>query len=222
MNNPTLSRNLAGIGIIALGVFAGLGSLNIIDSGVIWSKWWPLLLIVVGGLIWINDRRNWVWPIFFILFGVLGLIKTLGYNSDFHLLSLFWPGILVAIGLSLLIKQRGVPSVDGKAQENIFAMLGGSESRNTSKDYRGGTITAILGGAELDIREAHIKQDVVLNISVFMGGVDIKVPKGLVVVNRMSAILGGVDNKADTLSDKGAPILTLTGTVALGGVEIKY
>lgn len=222
MNNPNLSRTLAGIGIIGLGVFAGLGSLGIINAIAIWERWWPLILIFIGLLSWINDRRNWIWPAFFVIFGVIGLIKTLGYDDNFNPFVLFWPGVLVAFGLTLLFKQRGVPHTDGSAQENIFTMFGGSESRNTSKDYRGGNITAILGGVELDLRQAEIKKDIVLNISVLMGGVDIKVPRGLVVANRMNAVLGGVENNADTVSETHAPTLTLTGTVSLGGVEVKY
>jgi hypothetical protein len=55
-----------------------------------------------------------------------------------------------------------------------------------------------------------------------MGGVDIVVPHGVRVINNTSGILGGADlHGTDQLTDPNAPVVRLTGTCMLGGVDVK-
>ena len=221
MNNATLSRTLAGIGIIGFGVLAALGSMNLINFSSLWEQWWPLLLIAAGGLMWLANPRSWGWPLLFVIFGGTSLVRTLGYNTEFNPFSLFWPAVLIVLGASLLRdKQASAKSVD--RDEDVFAMLGGASSRNTSKDYRGGKITAIMGGVDLDLRDAVVKKQAVLNVTAFWGGVEVKVPNTWVVKNKMNTALGGVEIKANNVTKKDAPVLVLTGDVIMGGVEVKF
>lgn len=221
MNNSSLSRTLAGIGIIGLGVVATLGSMNIIDAASLWNTWWPAVLIIAGGLMLLAAPRNWGWPALFIVFGAAALVRTLGLNSEFNPFSLFWPAVLIVLGISLL-RPKAASVKSSAGDEDIMAMLGGASSRNTSKDYRGGRLTAIMGGVDLDLRDAVIKKQAVVSVTAFWGGVEIKVPNTWVVKNKANAILGGVEVKANNVSKAGAPVLIVTGDVIMGGVEVKY
>ena len=81
---------------------------------------------------------------------------------------------------------------------------------------------AIMGGTELDFREAQLGPGVT-NVQVFtiMGGVDIIVPPGLNVESHGIGIMGGFDHRTDIApGDPNAPTLRITGVACMGGVDI--
>jgi predicted membrane protein len=92
---------------------------------------------------------------------------------------------------------------------------------NSSDDFKGGQAMAVMGGCEIDLRRATIAQDeAVLDILAFWGGVGVRVPEEWQVVNRVNAFLGGIENKTQPI--RGAKQrLVLTGTVIMGGAEVK-
>ncbi|MNI80242.1 hypothetical protein D3C73_1367580 [compost metagenome] len=106
--------------------------------------------------------------------------------------------------------------------DNASAVLGGVDTKNESDDYQGGKTTAILGGVVLDLRHATIKSEAVLDVFVLCGGVELKVPEHWIIRSEIMPILGGVENKTNVTDKPKAPILTIVGTVALGGIEIKH
>lgn len=95
--------------LIAAGIFLLLNTLNVI-RGSAWDvvfRFWPILFIV-GGLDNIYKQEGFVSPIFWIGIGTLLLLSNLGYvvfGSWMELLR-FWPLILIAIGLDLIIGQH--------------------------------------------------------------------------------------------------------------------
>lgn len=220
MNNPSLARTLAGVGVVGVGVLALLGSLQVINSTDIWSTWWPLGLVAIGILMYVSDRSNVWWAGIFTVAGVGLLLNNLDV-IEFNVFSLFWPAVIIGVGISLLRQGRREPTLNN-GDDNYFVLMSGSESRNASKDYKGGKATAIMGGVNIDLRNAVIKKKATLEIFALMGGVEIRVPRGWVVKSQAIAFLGGVENKADDLTKADAPVLTIVGNVVMGGVEIKY
>jgi len=107
---------------------------------------------------------------------------------------------------------------------DVFTVLGGGNFSTRSKRLADGNIIAILGGAEVDIREADsLKNTLEIDIIALMGGVEIKVPPHFNVTVKLLPLLGGVTNKTTCLADKmGVPPkhLVLTGMALMGGVEI--
>jgi predicted membrane protein len=100
------------------------------------------------------------------------------------------------------------------------AFLSGIDRRISSSDFRRGEASAILGGIDLDLREATMQgNEATLDISAIMGGVDIRIPRDWTVINHITPILGGVDD--NTLSTGSNKRLILEGTVIMGGFDIK-
>lgn len=220
MNNPSLARTLAGVGVVGVGVLALLDSLQVINFSNIWSDWWPAALIAIGVIMYVSDKANIWWAGIFVVAGLGILLNNLDV-IEFNVFSLFWPAVIIAIGVSLLRQgSRKAPVTTG--DDNYFALMSGAESRNTSKDYTGGKATAIMGGVNIDLRNAVIKKSATLEVFALMGGVEVRVPRGWVVRSQAIAFLGGVENKADDSTKSGAPVLTIVGNVVMGGVEIKY
>ncbi len=219
----TIIRILTGLIIIAIGVGALLGALNIFPFWDTFKEWWPLLVILGGVFVWLGDwRRNYIWGIVLIIVGVLLQLKELG-QLDFNFFSLIVPILVIAAGLSILLhtKNRTAIKSGTKDADDISVIFSGSETKNVSKNYQGGKITAIFGGAVLDLRDAKLTKDATLDVFLLCGGLELKVPRDWKVVSKVAPIAGGVENKSEGSENQTGPVLTLTGSATLGGVEIK-
>jgi hypothetical protein len=85
-------------------------------------------------------------------------------------------------------------------------------------------IVTVLGGVDLDFREAILPgQEVNLKVTCVLGGVDIIVPPEMRVIDSGSAILGGRDisGESEESAQPDAPVLRISGTCVLGGIEVK-
>jgi predicted membrane protein len=219
--NRQLSRSIVGIAIIGMGVLALLNALNITSFNYLFDTWWPLLVVLAGVLILTNHPRQFLWPMVIILFGVLLQLRELSIIT-FNVWSLVWPAIIITFGASILINRSAShKNVRKKDLDDTSALLGGNSIKNESKDYKGGSASAIMGGVEIDLREAVIKDEATLNVFAFWGGITLKVPEGWKVTSKITPVAGGVDIKTKP-ADKGAPILYLVGDVVMGGVEVKH
>ena len=219
----TSLRIVTGLTIVAVGIGALLGALNLIPFWSIFALWWPALVIIGGLLVLAGDfRKNYIWGLAMLLIGSFLLLKSHDI-VDFNIFSLIAPIIIIAIGLSVLVntQNRAKIPTGTKDVDDIVAVLSGSESRNASKNYKGGKITTVFGGVSLDLRDATIKEDAHLDIFTLCAGAEIRVPRDWKVIVKATAIAGGVENKAEGSEDHKGPVLVITGTVALGGVEIK-
>lgn len=219
--NAYISRLIIGIAVLAVGAALLLDALNIVNTSSLLSNWWPSLIILGGVAMLVSDTRNYLWALLVIIVGAATQLRVLGY-VDVNPWQVFWPLALIMIGLSIIFRR---PTLSRRASETdsdgIVAILGGSDQKNMSDDFSGSKITAILGGTKLDLRKATIKKSATINLFALMGGVELVVPRGVIVKNRTNAILGGIENKTDQDITKDSPTLTITGDVILGGVEIK-
>lgn len=199
----------------------------------VYSLWrfWPLLVVLAGVLNFVS--RNRPWGVFLMAVGILLQLNELGI-THFGWRD-FWPMLLIALGLVVLwgsFGWRKSPPVsastggDPRTTLNEAVVFGGLERRMISQDFQGGDITAIFGGIELDLTEAHILgNEATLAITAIFGGVDLRIPVGWQIAFRGAPIFGGVEDKTRTarVDDPASPLKTLviTGAVIFGGLEIK-
>lgn len=218
----TTARIITGVVVLAIGLGALLDTFNVFDFWPIFGTWWPVLLILGSILVFVGDRRQFIWSIVLGLVGALLLLNNLN-ALDVNIFQLIWPIIIIAAGISILVNRATLPKMT-KTQDtdSIGAIFSGTDTVNKSKDYKGGQVSAIFGGVQLDLRDAVIKKEATLNVTTLCGGIEIRVPRNWRVQSSVFPILGGVENKAtgDQADDK-SPLLIIAGTVALGGVEIK-
>ena len=224
-----------GLIILALGTLFLLDNFGLVRFHFTWHHWWPMILIVIGLLQLVNARRavdsgGW----FLILLGGAFLSVTLGY-LDWDELWHYWPVILIFIGLSILFRHGRVLSprsgaagvVSGAAgsdessiQERII--LSGFDRKVTSQEFRGGDVSVVMGGADIDLREAKLaKEGAVLSLSAVMGGIDIRVPVTWNLEVNGNAILGAVENNTNQKPGKATAKLVVNGSAVMGGVEVK-
>ena len=103
------------------------------------------------------------------------------------------------------------------------AVFGGVKRSVVSKNFRGGEIVAVFGGAEIDLTHADINGVVKLEATNVLGGTKLIVPPTWDVQSEMVAIFGGVEDKRRIQPERinQNKRLVLYGTAFLGGLEIK-
>jgi hypothetical protein len=101
-----------------------------------------------------------------------------------------------------------------------LAIMGGVKRSYTSSDFRGGEATAVMGGVDLDLRDAVMEgQEARLDVSSIMGGAKIRVPQSWTVAPRVTTIMGGFKDSTRH-PQKDDHKLILEGTVVMGGLQI--
>lgn len=220
-------RIILGLGIIATGILFLLGNLDILNPHD-YFRFWPAILILVGigQLIQVESGGRRIWGVLLIIIGTVMLLNRLFY-IDFNLWD-YWPLILVLIGVSMIIRssifRRGAntpgESIDSLSYIKALAVMGGFRRKTNSQDFKGGELTAIMGGLEIDLRDASIQGEATLDVFTAMGGVEMRVPDDWLVVIEGFPILGGFDDKTRPPKDA-VKRLIIKGTVLLGGMEIK-
>lgn len=84
------------------------------------------------------------------------------------------------------------------------------------------TAVAIMGGGEIDLREARFAQrEVRIWTLALMGGITVIVPEDAEVHVTGIGIMGGFEQRAAGSGAPGAPRITVTGLALMGGVDVK-
>lgn len=110
------------------------------------------------------------------------------------------------------------------ATRHLVSVLGNVSRSHVWTVPRRLNVTCILGGADLDFRQARIGPGCTeLRVYSVMGGVHIVVPEGLHVEVDGMAILGDFEDQRDVSekTDEAPSSLRVTGVSFLGGVEVE-
>ena len=226
MNN--IKNILWGIVLVIIGVIIGLNTIGITDIDIFFDGWWTLFIIVPCfiGLFTNKDKTG-------NIIGLLvGAILLLGMQNIINF-SLIWklllPSIIVIIGLSLIFKNTFNSKINNEikklnsknTKDNEYcATFSGQRIDFPNEEFKGATLNSVFGSITCDLREAKIKEDVVINASSVFGGIDIIVPDDVNIKVKSNSIFGGVDNKKKNNEDKKHTIY-VNASCLFGGVDIK-
>lgn len=100
--------------------------------------------------------------------------------------------------------------------------FGSSIKYINSDDFRRADLSCNFGAMRVYFDNAMIQNgNAVVNLRVSFSGVGLYVPKEWQIVDHTSASFGAVNEK-NRAKTTGTPVLTLTGSISFGGVEIIY
>lgn len=111
-----------------------------------------------------------------------------------------------------------------RASRVALAVMGGTVRSGRWKPPPGMVAISIMGGLDLDFREAVLEPGVTeVFCFAFWGGIDISVPPGVHVEVDGFALMGGFDQGADLEShpDADAPTIRIKGAAIMGGVDVR-
>lgn len=232
MENKPIRLNghlIFGCILVIIGILIALKNFHVMDTRL--SRLiWPLFFMGIGLTIFFQSTSmsGRVTGGLLSLIGILILLRALDLIvfSFAHI----WPMILIGIGLVIILKAfdplhkhfgRWFASMDNDPSVNLLALFAGFHRQSASPNFTGGNLTAILGGIELDLRQARIQQEAVIHVFALMGGIEIKVPPEWVVSIEGSAILGGYEDKTRPVNPDSPQRLIIRGSAVLGGVSVK-
>lgn len=215
-------RTWIGVFIIVIGLGFLLDQANIIPFSVMLADWWPLVFILIGvvQLIFHTQTAIFTGPIFIIV----GALLLLHQFTDYHIVAYIWPLVIIYIGFIFIFFQaKHDKHVDENNLLQSLSLFSGSEIKSRSNPLQGGSIIAVFGGSEIDLREAVITDDqITIEITSVFGGVSLKVPEDIRVQISGVPIFGGWEDKTrhrDSENDN-YPVLHLKCITVFGGVEI--
>jgi predicted membrane protein len=232
-----------GLVLIAAGFILMLEKMNMISPEVThWVFTWQMLLIVIG-FVNIFSRESYVSGLVLIMVGAFFLVPRI-VDLPFNFIGMFWPILLIGGGVLLILKHSVRRLGDGKKTEDSccmgpfsrtttvetdgivddFNLFGGSKRRYSS-GFRGGKFTNIFGGAEIDLTQAQLENNVAIieTVCVF-GGMTLYVPSDWEVQVEVVSILGGFSDKRSfvrTSVVESRKRLIVKGVCVFGGGEIK-
>jgi predicted membrane protein len=199
---------------------------------------------------WLHDKI-FSWPMLLVAVGVLNLFGrhsisgvVLIFIGGFFLLpdssKLFWPVILIFVGILIIFRHtfgfnrydrynrfKDVPNRPSEDNNEGFIdevnIFGGSKQRYMSQSFKGGKITSIFGGSEIDLTQAQLAEGTnVLEMVCIFGGSSIIVPADWYVKSEMVSILGGfADKRVSNPSINHNCQLIIKGFAIFGGGDIK-
>ncbi|HSW28851.1 MAG TPA: DUF1707 domain-containing protein [Longimicrobiales bacterium] len=118
-------------------------------------------------------------------------------------------------------RRRVVPAAHERDQGFVVAVMGGAIRKGHWSPARTNFAFTLMGGAELDFREAALPRGVTqVQVLAIMGGVDIIVPPGVNVESHGIGIMGGFEDAGEQDHDPSAPTLRIAGLAVMGGVDI--
>lgn len=225
-----------GVSIILLGLLFTLDNLDLIEARE-YLRFWPVIFIVVGvvKLVQPGGTPPKVFGAALVLVGSAMILHRLDliYFSVWQL----WPVFIILFGYSIVRGALGrrkamegdVAVLGGKSVSDSdsyikgMALMGGVVRSSDSQDFRGGELTAVMGGCEIDLRRASMKEgtEARLEIFTFWGGVELKVPEDWAVIVQVTPIMGGVEDKSVPPKGGASKKLILTGQCIMGGAEVR-
>jgi len=242
------NRVLGGLVLIGIGAVLFADKMGMVLPP--WLLTWPMLLIVIGLYSGIKHGfRNASW---LIILAVGSIFLWDEMVADVNLKKFTVPIILIAVGLLSIVKPRfgwsgrmqqrrerrrerwGYTTgtsykkdfEEGKVLNDdyidINCLFSGVKNTVLSKTFKGGKISCVFGGAEIDLTKADIQGTAVIDLHEVLGGVTLVIPSNWSVKNDIEGVFHGVDDQRNTQvlpdADK---LLILQGSAVLAGVEIK-
>lgn len=218
--------------LIALGLFVGF------KHGFKNFSW--LILILVGGAFIVADVypelaiKHLLWPLMVILVGLFIIFKPRHrhrqcrehrFRNRHHRFrdQKYWDQYRA----EYQTKYAAGPFTDADSEDIIegVAFMSGIKKKIISKNFKGGDVTVIFGGGELDFTQADITEKATLEVTQIFGGTKLLVPANWEIKSETVSIFGSIEDKRmarpTTLTNEPSKVLILRGTTVFGGIEIK-
>jgi predicted membrane protein len=224
------NRAVIGVVLVLVGLFLVMRNTGVFPDfidHIIFS--WPMLLVTIGLVITIGSSGGKTSGVIVMAVGAFFLIPHI-FRETFDV-NMFWPSIFIIIGVVFIFsKRKGWNSVTTSAPVgddyiDYVHVFSGGERQIVSENFRGGRISAVFGGSEIDLTQAKLAPGVSeLELACIFGGTTIIVPSDWNIRIDVVPVLGGFTDSRKL--NPGRMIdtskqLIIKGAVIFGGGELK-
>jgi predicted membrane protein len=211
--------------LIAIGLFIG------VKDGFRGPTW--IILVGIGSFFLLDnifpdlDLNRLILPIIFIGIGLSLVFRPKRFTNpdqqDFGPIdsNRSYPSsedIGKPVNEGIFIRESGTDNV-----LNIASIFANVRKNILTKNFKGGEIVCVFGGAEINLSNADIQQPVYIETVNVFGGTKLYIPNNWEIKSEVVAIFGGVEDKRRFPSITVVPdrTLILKGFCMFGGLEIK-
>lgn len=210
--------------LIAIGLIIGLKS-NFHNPG-------SFIMILIGSIFLIDqqipgiDFHNYIAPIILIGIGLLFILRPRHHGCGRRYRR--WDRMNPPFSSvpespdSENFKKKDDSTLTGSEEYiDVVAVFGGIKKNIQSKDFKGGEIVSVMGGAEINFMQADIQHPIVLEVDTVFGGTKLIIPSNWDVKNEIAVIFGAVEDKRNfnnIIPDTNKRIV-LKGSCVFGGIE---
>lgn len=242
---------MVGLLFILIGLLYAGSALDLFEFSIFFPGWWTMFIIIPSLYALTRKNEEKTGPIIGLIIGVCFLINAQDFAFRIEFWPMAVAVICFAIGWKLMfpnkkkhkhveftysgatkeneveadeVKFENTYSKNNGGYVNANAILGGKDIRVDNECFTGADINVIMGAVELNLRNAIITEDVSINVTAIMGGVDIYVPANVrIVTDGCTTIMGGIDVNTNYANFHGVdtPRVFITGTCIMGGIDIE-
>ncbi len=218
-----------GIVIIGVGVVWLLSRMGVVNIPGI-RVMWPSILVAFGFVKLFHRRAALPRIVFALLLMAVGTVLQLNKLGLARVdIQMIWPFVVMTAGVLVIWMSRFHKAHQrytvSENHINKFIVFGGDETHLSSKQFQGGVVSTVFGGAVIDLRDAEMASSpTTLDVSAVFGGVELRVPTHWRVNSQGAPVLGGFENKTrlrDGLLEDEIKTFIVRGNAVFGGVEIK-
>ncbi|MBO3700721.1 LiaI-LiaF-like domain-containing protein [Roseivirga sp. E12] len=224
--NKLNKTTLLGIIFVTIGLVFAMSNFNIIPWHVRrYIFQWENILMLIGLFLILADENKRVGGILLALGFILVIDDWFYINISIWDL---WPLVFIIVGITIIRRKTPTTSdmnLGNEEEKDLIddtAIFSGGDKVITSRNFRGGNLTAIFGGSNIDLTTSKLSSDSA-NIEIFylFGGSKIRVPQDWNVELKVTSIFGAMTDKR-VLKDNGENTekLYIRGLVVFGGAEI--
>ena len=196
------------------------------------------MIMVVVGLVFLSDDiwpgvrlRQYAVPIIIITLGLLFILsprRMCGGHGRFrkHLPRINEPSLSNMPmppfpNNDPMMSTSSDYDITQETELDIVSIFAGVKKRVLSKQFKGGDIVCVFGGAEINLTNSDFASPVVLDVTMIFGGTKLVIPANWELRSEVAAIFGGIDDKRpqpdNTIPEK---TIILKGTLLFGGIEV--
>lgn len=221
------------IGLVIL-VFGGLllaNNFNLIPYELKRFIWrWEMILIGIG-IINLATREHKSTGIILVAIGFFFMLPDI-IQVPYNFRELFWPLLIILVGVLIITKSQKNDKLFSKwkteeSQDLIddMAIFGGGDRIITTRNFKGGRITSIFGGSNLNLVRSDLAPGTnYIEVFIMFGGTKLIVPEDWSIKIEVISIFGAFVDKRIVNSSIETDIekkIVIKGITIFGGGEIK-
>jgi len=213
---------IVGIFIIFIGALFLLENFQIFPPQFLWEILsWQTILILIGTVFYFNSNKSV--GVTLIVVGALCWIPDI------------WPVLIILLGLYIVVKNKTnffnkseTDSISAEYNPNQVicdtSLFGGSKKSFQIDNFKGGNVTSIFGGSEIDLMDCTLANGTNrLELFFLFGGSSLKIPSNWNVLIQLTPIFGGFSDKRAIPQSQvfdNSKTLIISGIVVFGGGEL--
>ena len=220
-------KYVLGFVLIFIGIILGLNAFGITSINIFFEGWWTLF-IIIPSLIGLIEDKDKTPSLIFLILGIWLFLASRDLIEFGLLIKLLLPALLIAIGLLIVFKDvlninnKEIKKLEKNSNDNNYYAIFGSQKIDFDKEKVNNIdAKSFFGDIKLDLSNANIEKDIVIQTLSIFGGIDIYVPNNVKVKIKSLPFFGNVEDKTKKNNTEKEITIYVDAICIFGGVEIK-